>query len=69
MSVIAQARAAAAYLRAEADFNRSWTDGRRGAQWKSTPEYVARRLEVAQERDAWAAAIDALASLAQGAAS
>ena len=69
MSVIAQARAAAAYLRAEADFNRSWTDGRRGAHWKSTPEYVNRRLEIAQERDAWAAAIEALVSRAQEARS
>jgi hypothetical protein len=48
----------AAYLREEADFNRSWTDGRRESTESSNPVYVARRLEIATERDEWADAID-----------
>jgi hypothetical protein len=47
-----------AHLREEADFNRSWTDGRRGAA--PSPAYVARRLELATERDRWADAVRAL---------
>ena len=54
------ALAAAAYLREEADFNRSWTDGRRGADMLTNPVYLARRLEIAAERDAWAEAIEGL---------
>lgn len=45
------------YLRAEADFNRSWTDGRRGADQNPSAEYIARRLELARQRDEWADAI------------
>lgn len=45
------------YLRDEADFNRSWVDGRRGADLPRTEEYTARRLEIAQQRDNWANAI------------
>ena len=45
------------YLRDEADFNRSWTDGRRGADMNPTEQYTARRLEVARQRDEWADAI------------
>lgn len=45
------------YLRDEADFNRSWTDGRRGADMNPTGQYTARRLEVARQRDEWADAI------------
>jgi len=53
------------YLRDEADFNRSWTDGRRGADVSHTEEYTARRLEVARQRDEWADAIAfAIATLA-----
>ena len=52
-------KAAAAYLRGEADFNRSWTDGRRNARPVDNPGYTARRLELAAERDAWADAIEA----------
>jgi broad specificity phosphatase PhoE len=55
-----QATEAAAYLREEADFNRSWTDGRRRAHATDEAGYVARRLELAEERDRWAAAIEAL---------
>lgn len=49
---------AAAYLREEADFNRSWTDGRR--RFSESPGYIARRLELAEQREAWAMAIEAL---------
>ncbi len=59
---IVMALEAAAYLRDEADFNRSWTDGRRGAPFGATPEYFSRRLEIAEERERWAAAIEALAA-------
>lgn len=46
------------YLREEADFNRSWTDGRRGAGTTCcTEEYKARRLEIARQREEWADAI------------
>ena len=45
------------YLREEADFNRSWTDGRRGADRNQTEEYTARRLDVARQREEWADAI------------
>lgn len=57
-------RTAAAYLREEADFNRSWTDGRRNARASDTDGYVARRLELAAERDAWADAIEEAANRA-----
>lgn len=57
-------RAAAAYLREEADFNRSWVDGRRNARGTDTDGYVARRLELAAERDAWAEAIEEAANRA-----
>lgn len=53
--------AAAAHLREDADFNRSWTDGRRGDAALHSPEYTARRLAVAEQRDRWATAIEALA--------
>lgn len=49
---------AAAYLREEADYNRSWVDGRRGVVCDG--EYAARRLALAEERDAWAKAIEKL---------
>lgn len=54
---------AATYLRDEADFNRSWTDGRNGPHPSHGHghEYVARRIELAEERERWAAAIEALA--------
>lgn len=58
-TMIDDALAAAAYLRLEADFNRSWTDGRRG-QPLDTPAYKARRIEAAEERERWAAAIESL---------
>lgn len=48
--------ALAAYIAEEADFNRSWTDGRRGSLWKVDPGYVTRRIELAEERERWAEA-------------
>ncbi len=53
------------YLREEADFNRSWTDGRRGAG-KQTKEYIARRIELAEERERWADAIEKLVNKLEG---
>ena len=50
---------AATYLREEADFNRSWTDGR-VAFSKATPEYIAWRIEAAEQRERWANAIENL---------
>jgi hypothetical protein len=55
---------AAAYLRDEADFNRSWTDGRRSGPGTPSAGYVARRIEAAEQRDRWAAAIEVLLGLA-----
>jgi hypothetical protein len=46
---------AAAYLRQEADFNRSWTDGRRASGLGEA--YDKCRLAAAVERDRWADAI------------
>jgi hypothetical protein len=57
--VLELSQSAANYLREEADFNRSWCDGRRGTRFDS-PERRARRLELAVEREAWANAIEAL---------
>jgi len=48
-----------AYLREEADFNRSWTDGRRG-DLVPGEEYAKRRLELAQRADDWADAVERL---------
>lgn len=60
--IIASAREAVRFLLDEADFNRSWIDGRRGRidPSEDIPRYVARRIEIAEERERWAAAIDAL---------
>lgn len=49
---------AAKYLRDEADYNRSWVDGRRGDV--RDQRYVERRTAVANEREAWADAIEQL---------
>jgi len=48
------------YLREEADFNRSWTDGRRKRPGSDEEGYKARRIELAEEREAWAAEIERL---------
>ena len=56
---------AIAHLREEADFNRSWTDGRRGHPFTANEGYVARRLELANQAESWAAAIETLAFWAQ----
>lgn len=53
-------RALVAYLREEADFNRSWTDGRRGGPANPRDEYVNRRLELAARSDGWADQVEAL---------
>lgn len=50
-----------AHLRDEADFNRSWTDGRRG-EADISEGYRTRRLEVAEQREAWASAVERLLS-------
>lgn len=59
-----KAAEASAYFREEADFNRSWTDGRRSAapfrEGGDSDGYKARRIELALERERWADAIDAL---------
>ena len=65
-STIEGARSAAAYLRDQADFNRSWTDGRRGGGRFDSALYIERRLEVAEERDRWATAIEGLIIAATG---
>lgn len=54
--------AAIAHIRGGADFNRSFTDGRRSPQ---SPAYTARRVELAEERERWAQAIEALLSEAR----
>lgn len=51
--------AAIRHIRAEADFNRSFTDGRRPPQSQGP---TARRMELANERDRWAEAIETLLS-------
>lgn len=48
---------AVAHFRDDADFNRSWIDGRRGAPRSAI--YIERRAEVAAQRDRWADAIEA----------
>lgn len=51
---------ASAYLRAEADFNLSWTDGRRNPSVGcDADDYRKWRLSAAEERTVWADAIDA----------
>lgn len=60
---IDDAKQAIAYLRKEADFNRSWVDGRRGNV--SMPiEYQEARLRAAADRIRWAEAIETLMQLA-----
>ena len=51
--------AAIAHLRKAADFNRSFTDGRRAPPSRA---YTARRIELAEERERWAEAIETLLS-------
>jgi hypothetical protein len=55
--------AAIAHLREGADFNRSFTDGRRAPPSRA---YTARRIELAEERERWAQAIEMLLSEARG---
>ena len=60
---IKSALEAIGHIREEADFNRSWADGRRGPIGRETPAYYARRIEIAEERDCWAEAIALLANM------
>lgn len=53
-------RSCVKHLRDEADFNLSWTDGRRGGPARPVEDYIKRRLEAAGERTAWADGIEAL---------
>ena len=48
------------YLRQEADFNRSWTDGRRGSADGQSPEYITRRQVLATRADVWADTVAAM---------
>lgn len=66
-AAITSAKAAAAYLREEADFNRSWTDGRRGRSRSDAPDgYIERLIELAKQREKWARAIESLCDEAAG---
>ena len=58
---IALAREAVKRILDTADFNRSFLDGRRNYP-NITDQYKARRLELAEQREAWAAAIEAITS-------
>jgi hypothetical protein len=51
------------YLSEEADFNRSWTDGRRDPGVHSE-SYNARRIELAEERERWVRDLDYLCARA-----
>lgn len=52
------------YLLEEADFNRSWTDGRRGGPPKEAPPaYIERRLSIAAQRDQWALEIERMQAI------
>lgn len=52
-----------AYLLADADFNRAWTDGRRGpGHLYQDASYKARRIELAERRERWAAELSRLRS-------
>lgn len=53
---------AVAYLRDEADFNRSWTDGRRKSCLDISDEYTACRLSHAEKVEKWARAIERAAA-------
>ena len=57
MDHLANLQAAGRHFVDDADFNLSWTDGRNGSPEIFDPEYIARRIEVATERSAWAASI------------
>jgi hypothetical protein len=64
-AALASASEAVAHLREEADFNRSWIDGRQPPT-DISPAYADRRREVAAARERWADAIDALIAAQQG---
>lgn len=55
-----KANTASGYLREEADFNRSWVDGRRSHGNHLSKYSIARRIALAEQREEWAGAIDAL---------
>ena len=55
------------YLRAEADFNRSWTDGRRGVPFANDETYKQRRIELSVEREQWAAEVEKMLAVYEAA--
>jgi len=59
---ISAAKELVAYIREEADWNRSWTDGRHPEIKTFDEGMLARRLELAHQRDQWAEAVDVLIS-------
>ena len=63
--LIEAAQAIAVYFREEADFNRSWIDGRRLHSSPMPETYNARRAEIAAERERWAEAVERLLAAAQ----
>lgn len=56
--VLADMNNAAAYLRDEGDFNRSWTDGRRGTVSPLNVDYTTARISHAEKVERWAASIE-----------
>lgn len=63
--IICLAKEAINHLRSDADFNRSWVDGRKqfdpnGNQVNDIDGYEKTRKEVADQRDSWADAIEKL---------
>ena len=59
------ARQGVAHIREEADFNRSFLDGRRTRSPSMNEGYMARRLVLAVQRESWADAIEALIDAAE----
>lgn len=51
------------HLLDEADFNRSWTDGRRSPGANVASVYTERRIEAAEEREEWARLVEELRRL------
>lgn len=48
------------HLLEDADFNRSWADGRRGGMSHATTEFTQKRIAAAEERERWAKQIEKL---------
>ena len=63
-NVIIMLSEAEKHFRNEADFNRSWADGRRGSDMTKSDKYIALRVESANQLENFANAIEfAIASL------